>query len=130
MILNLAYLRQYEGRAHGAAPALAPVLDVAGMHFEGPYYTTAALLDAPGVYVAVDVRRGRRGRVWHVCIDAGMSERVRLRVDAHDRAGCWSRKAKGSPAFAALYTDNAAFSRVLEEAVRALFGPLCGDLPR
>ena len=126
----MAYFRQYGGRAHGAAPAPVRVLDVAGMPFEGPFPTTAELRDAPGVYVVADVRRGRRGRVWHVCIDAGMSERVRSRVDAHDRAGCWSRKAKGSLAFAALYTDDAAFSRVLEEAVRALFGPLCGDLPR
>lgn len=130
MILNLAYFRQYGGRAYGVAPAPVHVLDVAGMHFEGPFPTTAELLDAPGVYVVVDVRRDRRGRVWHVCIDAGMSERVRSSVDAHDRADCWSRNARGSLAFAALYTDDVAFSRVLEEAVRALFGPLCGDLPR
>lgn len=129
VILNLAFFQQRAG-ACGAAPAPGRVLDVIGMPFDGPCYTAAELRDVPGVYVVVDVRRDRRGRIWHACIDAGMSERVRSRVSTHDRYGCWIRNVRGSLAFAAMYTDDADFRAVLEEAVRALFGPLCGDRPR
>ena len=112
-------------------PALpGRVLDVAGMHFGGAYYSTADLCNAPGVYVVLDVRRDRHGRYGYGCVDVGTSKSIRSRVSSHDRGRCWRRHVEGTLAFAALYTDSAARRRRIEKAARARLIPPCGVLPR
>ena len=102
------------------------MLDVAGVHFWGPYYRADELFDAPGVYVVLDVRRSRRGRIKYGCVDVGISTSVRSRVGGHNRGQCWDLYTEGDRAFAVLYVGDTVYMKIIEEWARTWLTPPCG----
>ena len=99
---------------------------LARYEFEGPYASTISLEDRSGVYAILSPNSSNRYKV----IDVGESSEVRSRVENHDRKYCWSFNSNnGQLAYAAYYTPglHQAGRRAIEQAVRDLYDPPCGE---
>lgn len=92
--------------------------------FEGPFPDPTHLRNEPGVYA---VLCERASGVY--LIDIGESERVRDRVQRHERAACWDRECAASMRFGAYYAPDAdqQVRREIEARIRRELRPPCGD---
>ncbi len=92
--------------------------------FEGPYTSTESLRDSSGVYLVLC----NSGEKYHP-IDVGESERVRSRVENHDRKPCWSRNCSSTLVVAVLYTPDKdeAGRRRIEQEIRGMYNFPCGE---
>ncbi|NOX53836.1 MAG: hypothetical protein GXP27_05245 [Planctomycetes bacterium] len=92
--------------------------------FQGPYTSPDSLEDRPGVYAVLDSAASQ-----YSLLDCGESATVKTRLEAHDRADCWARTARGRVVYAALYTPNlrAPDRREIEREIREQYSPPCGD---
>jgi hypothetical protein len=99
------------------------MIQIGEYSFEGPFTSTASLLDSSGIY-AILSDNGPNYKV----LDIGESATVRTRVETHDRTACWRRSAAGKICVAVLYTPHLQSSgRVaIEHTLRLKFTPPCG----
>lgn len=100
------------------------MVNIGRYRFDGPVYNTASLKDAAGVYAVLDDRGDQNFEV----LDVGESERVRTRIENHDRADCWQNNLRGRICYAVLYLPGSTKHqrRVIEEELRRQFSPACG----
>ncbi len=100
------------------------MINIGRYRFDGPVYNTASLKDAAGVYAVLDDRGGQKFEV----LDVGESERVRTRIENHNREDCWRRNRRGRVCYAVLYIPGSTqkHRRVIEEELRRQFSPACG----
>ncbi len=90
--------------------------------FDGPYTDTASLDGGSGVYAVL----GRSGQAANSpVVDIGEARDVRERVENHDRKECWRRQGHATLAFAVLYCDANARTRI-EAELRKEYNPPCG----
>lgn len=94
--------------------------------FAGPYTSPEDLEDRSGVY-AVLCRSSQTNKLE--VVDIGESSQVQSRFQGHERSTCWTRNCTGTLAYAAYYTPNLqqAGRMKIEQALRALYKPPCGD---
>jgi hypothetical protein len=99
-------------------------ITVGNYTFQGPYASTASLMDNSGVYAVHCQRNGA-----YYLIDVGESATVKSRVDNHDRADCWKRNCSGTLTVSVLYTPNKqqAGRKEIEQELRNQYNPPCGD---
>ena len=99
-------------------------INIGNHTFEGPFTDTTSLKNQSGVYVVLT--RGNQADSWTV-VDVGEAEKVRNRVETHDRKDCWKRNNKGTLAVAAYYCTAAQRMRI-EAELRKQYKPACGVL--
>lgn len=89
-----------------------------------PYKSTAPFQDKSGIYAILCLI----GEKYHV-IDIGESSQVKTRIEGHDRGSCWEKHCKGILIYAVHYTPNIqqAGRRAIEQELRKLYNPVCGD---
>ncbi len=99
---------------------------IAGLEFEGPYYSTDRLQPTSGVYAVLD----DLGTTSLPVVDVGEASNVRNRVENHDRKLCWARHRRGTWAVAAYYTLGLTEQqrRAIEKRVRDSTDPPCGSI--
>ncbi len=99
-------------------------ITVGNYSFKGPYTSTDYLDDKSGVY-AIHCKSGDH----YYLIDIGESSQVKSRVANHDRKDCWSKNCKGTLTVSVYYTPNLqqAGRKTIEQELRALYNPICGD---
>ena len=98
-------------------------ITIGNYNFDGPFAAASSLKNQSGVYAIL----GRRsnGDRW-IVVDIGESERVRERVENHDRVSCWNHQGHSHLAAAAHYCAEGQRMSV-ERALRNQFNPPCGD---
>lgn len=70
--------------------------------FEGLYDSTDELKNEAGIYI-IACSDGKQFKV----IDVGESDKIKNRIDTHDRKDCWKRNCKsGNIEFGVLYTPD------------------------
>ena len=79
-------------------------MEIGGHDFEGPY-KEEELQDRPGVYVVLD-EVYYRGKIEHMYIYVGESDRVLSSIADHDDRDCWDDHQDGMRVFAVLYMDG------------------------
>jgi len=101
--------------------------ELAGFTIEGPHAFYSDLKDEPGIYVIVDDQESHR-RI----IDVGASERVRSRINFHEREVCWKANCFGTFGIGTHYVPRSTVEQrfAIETAIREDCGPLPCDNPK
>lgn len=90
--------------------------------FDGPHHQTDALQARSGVYAIVGKHPSE---TQYRVLDIGESHCVRERVANHDRTPSWRRH--NLPLFCAAFYCNEFDRMRVEQELRAVFNPPCGD---
>lgn len=69
--------------------------------FAGPFYSTGVLKDKSGVYAIFCLSKKK-----YELIDVGESAKVKIRVENHERSGCWEDNCDGMLVYAVYYTQH------------------------
>lgn len=78
------------------------MVTIEGHEFEGWYSSVDKLKEKEGVYVVVCVEKGK-----FRIVDVGQSDKVRNRIETHDRKDCWEQNCKSeNTRFGVLYTSG------------------------
>jgi hypothetical protein len=98
------------------------MIEIEGYKFEGPYQTATSVKDISGAYVIHYLRDdGKYER-----LDAGESEKLRSRLENHERQQCWISHARGSITYSVLYCS--AENRVnIADRIRLASNLPCGE---
>lgn len=98
-------------------------IKVGNYTFDGPYADTSKIQDRSGIY-AIHCYREKN----YYLIDVGEANKVKERIDTHDRKACWKQNCSGSLIFSVLYTPNLAQPgrMSIEQIIRTLYKPPCG----
>ena len=92
--------------------------------FEGPFKDPSDLKNFSGVY-AILCSSGPKN--WDL-LDVGESQKIKSRIQNHDRTKCWQTECKSQLSYAALYTPSLDEDgrRKIEKKIRDKFNPKCG----
>lgn len=97
-------------------------ITIANYQFNGPFTSTDDLQNQSGVYVILG--RNSANDSWSP-VDAGESERVKERVETHDRKPCWTGRKFQTLAAATFYATERD-RMALEKIVRDTYNFPCG----
>jgi len=97
-------------------------ITIKGYPFEGPFSSTDELRNSSGVY-AIHYKKSSDG---YTRLDVGESDKVRERVETHERKDCWKRNAKGPITCSAYYCSESDRMRI-EKEIRDSSDLPCGD---
>jgi hypothetical protein len=98
---------------------------LAGYPFDGPFDDMEDTQDQPGVFAVVC---GAVQPQVHV-VDVGEADRIRERLQTHERTPCWERDCE-EIRYVAHYTPNldAEARQRIEAEIREEYDPVCGSM--
>lgn len=85
--------------------------------FEGPFESTAAIEDKPGIYAVLHFKEGD-----YYLLDVGESSQIKNEIEEHDREE-WENNSKGKIEYSAFYTPRLEEDdrREIEERIRMMY---------
>lgn len=98
-------------------------MTIAGVEFEGPYKNTSSLKDEGGVYVVYSETNDSK---WQR-LDVGQSDKVKDRIESHDRKDCWEKNKQGDLGYCVRYVKDEKARTELEQKAREERKIPCGE---